>query len=386
MRIDLLRTYGLFRVVLAIVLIEGFGETDSVCRSAEQLPDKTAVVNAVREYLSSIQSIHLKYQSTHLLKEKIGELAVGMEIGPDLWEWAEQGRQRLLRFEPNTAIRQVSPMFVSHNGGEAYFLEYDPNEIDRVRFVRRTPEIIIGYSKPVASFMSGLGVPNYDGTLCDLLSTDLAIIVKHEEVFASRCLLVSIPSVIGMGGYRVAIDVWLDIDREYLPRRFVAKITDESPKILPIARTPFIVESPECQRVSDPLLGRMRWFPRTVTSSHSLESARINIDAVIVNERLPKSLFQPPLPTGTVIIDGEDRPFVSGKVSVVGGSTAMTALVDQRLQEAVQLSKPDAKQPTASDNLVNANASNEWNWRLYLSVASLLVLTVVGTRHLWFRG
>lgn len=390
MRIDSLRLQGLFRVALAFVLIEGLSMPASLCRAEEKLPDKAAVISAVREYLSSIQSLHVHFnvwQKGVVVAKHMG-VSADTEVGPYSLEWAEQGKQKLMRTKVEPGAIGWSPThktFDSHDGKLAYQVDYDSTNGGKVRSVRRMEEHPNDFtSKTNLNEMCAMSVPSRKGTLCDLLSLESAKIVGTDVLFSARCLHVSVPEAGPPGELKVAIDVWLDLEHDFLPRRFVTKTTNTAPGVAPQFRNDGgTLEAPKLQSVRDELLNRQRWFPQVVTGQGKFHASRLIVDSVVLNRGLPTSLFQPAMPIGTVIIEGLDKPFVPQKITIVGGGNAATALVDQRLRDAAQLPAP---RPAVPNGYVDANASQASNWRWYLSVVCVLVLAGVGVRTWWFRA
>ena len=185
--------------------------------------------------------------------------------------------------------------FKSYDGEFAYQVSYEPEDASTIRHIRRMKEhrgdIL---SRAVPSEMCGLRVPTRKGTLADLLSVESAIIVGEEELFTSRCLHVRVPSTGAPGAVQTVIDVWLDLEHEYLPRRFVATTSNVSPGVAPQNQSyEYLVEAPELMTVRDELLGRVRWFPRIVLGSSKYGAIRVVVESAAFNRRLPKSLFQP---------------------------------------------------------------------------------------------
>lgn len=377
-------------VVAAFVVVADFGSSAWICQAEEALPDKPAVISAVREYVSSIQSIHVRFNfwQKGVINGRRMNVSPETEVGPLSIEWAEQGLQKLLRTEVQSAgARGMPTVFDSYDGQAAYQVTYEPADATRIRHVRRLPEHRIDFLQALPGEMCGLRVPTLKGTLVDVLSRDSTKIISEEEIFSTRCLHVSVPDAGTPGeSQQVAIDVWLDLDHEFLPRRFVAMIVNNSPGVAPQNRKyEARCEAPELMSVRDELLNRTRWFPRVIASTSKFATIRATIDSAVFNRSLPKSLFQPPMPEGTLIIDGEDKPFVSRKTSIVGGSNAATALVDQRLRDAAKLPSPLATRANASNGYVDANATHVWNWGFVVSGICVLVLAIVCVRHLWFR-
>lgn len=374
-------------------LVDGCGWPVFSCRAEEKLPEKAAVISAVREYVSSIQSIQVHFslwQKGVLVAKHMG-VSEETEVGPLSLEWAEQGRQKLLRTNVERGAIGWQPThktFDSCDGQLAYQVTYDSQDGGKVESVRRMAAHPNDFtSKTNLPEFCALRVPLMKGTLCDLLSLDSAKIVGMDVLFSSRCLHVSVPAVSLASEMEEAVDVWLDMDHDFLPRRFVTRTTNNAPGIARKFRNMEATsEAPELQDVRDELLDRLRWFPRVVTGQGQYGATRLIVDSVVLNRRLPTSLFQPVMPVGTVIIDGIDKMYVPAKVSVVGGSNAATALVDQRLRDAANLAVPQATRPAAPHGYVDANASRDWNWRVTVSVVCLLVLAGVGVRSWWFRA
>lgn len=377
--------------MLAVAVFCSVSFLASDCRAQQRLPDKSAVISAVRENVSSIQSIHAQFNFWQQGKMTAKSLSISpdTEVGPVLMEWAEQGQQKLMRMSGAASKPQGMPTtFNSHDGEFAYQVSYEPEDASRIRHIRRMKEhrgdIL---SRAVPSEMCGLRVPTRKGTLADLLAQESAIIAGEEELFTSRCLHVRVPDAGAPGAAQTVIDVWLDLEHEYLPRRFTATISNDSPGVAPQNRRyEYLVEAPELMSVRDELLGRMRWFPRIILGSSKYGGIRVVVESAALNRKLPKSLFQPLMPTGTVIIEGEDKPFVAPITSVVGGNGAATALVDQRLREAKSLSAPPAALTKSPNGYVNANAALGWNWGMILGAVCVCVLAIVCVRNLWFRN
>ncbi len=379
-------------IMLAVAVFCSVSLLASYCRAQQRLPDKSTVISAVRENVSSIQSIHAQFnfwQQGKLIAKSLG-VSPDTEVGPVLTEWAEQGRQKLMRTSGAASEpRGMRTTFDSYDGEFAYQVSYEPEDASKIRHIRRMAEHRFDIlTRAVPSEMCGLRVPTQKGTLADLLSLESATIVGEEELFSSRCLHVRVPDVGTPGAVQqTAIDVWLDLEHEYLPRRFTAAIRNDSPRVAPQnQRYEYLVEAPELMSVRDELLGRMRWFPRIVLGSSKFGKTRAVVESAALNRKLPKSLFQPLMPVGTVIIEGEDKPFVAPVTSIVGGNGAANALIEQRLREAKNLPAPPAVPTNSPAGYVDANAAVGWDWRMLVGAVCVCVLAIVCVRNLWFRS
>lgn len=345
------------------------------CQAAETLPDLDTVRNQVREYHSSIQSIHVRFNHWNNFdpQRKSGD---GPDYGPQKMEWAEQGTQKLLFVDALIDDRHPGyKIHVSHDSDSAYYVDFDPHDLNlkTVRTIFKAARINDVYDQipTLPAHFCGLRVPMHYGSLLDLLSLESAVLVGREDVDGASCLHAKVSDVKDAAGLSTGWNIWLDEAKEYLPRRMSFKYADDAwPKNSKFKNSDWLYEVRQYVQVEDGLLNRLRWFPSVMVHSSSLLTWRLETETVEINGKIPKAKFQPEMPVGTLVVEGEQIPHMPPPKSyVVGGGNAVAKLVDKQLDAATNLKIPGP--------LVDASRATGWNWTVILGV--VCSLSLVGT-------
>ena len=348
-----------------------FGETSIVLADALP-PTKDAVRRHVHEYLSSIQSIHVKYQ--HWTTVWPDEKKHDGECGPQLIEWAEQGDMKLLKqgsFPEPGLPSMVS--FMSFDGRHGFQVIYRPESANEIQSIHRTPQVNEFYqaSKSFSpAVFSGQRCPNLSGSMLDFIDSPGTSVVGSEMIDGAVCVHLNSLDSRGESGIGLAVDVWLDVDMDWLPRRVIMKILESNSGIAKRFRgTERRYEISEFAEVTDALVGTSRKFPQVMRHIAPDGSMRLIVTDAHINSRLPESLFRPEMPKGTLVYDGDQAPYTPVKSFVVGGKDAVTQLIDKRIHSAVQLPVPNG--PPFVDARIRDSVN--WGWLLVIGSGILLV-------------
>jgi hypothetical protein len=278
----------------------------------------------LREYLTSVTSIEVKYSGWHAPQKgsPSQDPWKGRSWGPQHFEWAEQGRQKLMKAGPIPLddFPQVQ-FFGTHDGRTAYYVDYEPGNISKIRMIIKTPDINPAYYDfPCPAIFMGLRIPQSEQSFLALLERSGPKVEGRESVTGIPCWKVDLGRYKSNAGFEHSCTAWLDSDCGYLPRRVVVKLIDDSPKLVPSAKgDERAFEVIKFSRVRDHLLGTERWFPTEMRFESRYETGRFVVDEVEINKPIPLERFQPRPQVGTEIIEGPMIPFEPARSYIVGG-------------------------------------------------------------------
>lgn len=305
------------------------------------------VRTAIREHVSSITSISMKYKVYY--KHPKGARhpsGAGVESwGPRQCEWAEQGAQKLLKSGPIPIEGgQGSGGWMCHDGQAGFQVVVDQNDPSKVLRIMKTPLISPFYYLhfPSPPEFSALRLPHSDEQLVDLLSRSEAKAVGIEIIGGEPCWRVRVGTLRGRDNYLMELTVTFDPAHGYLPRHLSVRPSKNDERYDEMLKGGFKMdfEVLAFQRIWDPLLGRERWFPREGRRYNSEAEYRFVIDEILINAPIPAERFQAPLQFGTEVTEGPPKPGESAVQYVIGGARAVDALIANRVEESRRLNYP----------------------------------------------
>jgi hypothetical protein len=311
------------QIVLSFLVISALCSAPAPLRAADEEMTLARLRVLVRTELTSIASISCRYRMKHSKED--GD-------DPKNWpvhEWAEQGSRKLCRmlpWQPPHLKGGWLQQWMSYDGQVGYLVIFriDTDEIDTIQKFDRIPD---GYGvHAVPAVYIGRSVYNSNESLLDLLARPDAKLQRKHMFNGHECYLVDLGPYDRLGQRLNYLRVWIDPAVGYLPRhissipvRFMdAKSDDERRQFqLVEGEDLWLLDVDDFVEVDDPVMGRRRWFPRTL--KHSGKVAAV-VDSVSINHSLSNESFVPQATTGVRIVHNPRS--AQERTEIVGATAA----------------------------------------------------------------
>lgn len=351
----------MFCIVLAL---PGVSRADSLDR----------ITRSLTEQYTSIQTLEVKFRVVSPVASDSPITQEGLDRAAR-WEWVISDSKCLIsqearQYTNSTQFDRIWRSFDGTKGYDVLFWQTDPTRADTIEVTSSISPRYKNEAWPATFY--GLSLSGRESVL-DWLKQRTPTTVHDfgaENIGDHVCRKVEFDNV-ELGGKKELnlATVWFDQDADWLPRRVEVlpkrwkELTRQmAAGTIPKNPPPAVTIEPgeaylqqevaEFMKVSDPLLGRPRWFPARTAPLGSVSSApdkprmstMILFDSVTVNSPIDDSRFVPASSPGTMIRDNT----VGGipQVTVVGGQEGTATRI-----KMAKLQSPDAH-PKAENSQV----------------------------------
>lgn len=296
------------------------------------------------------------------------------ELSPWYDAFSDSYQRRLFMYDG----RQFFQFYFNGENAEDAGVHWIVNEVQ----VRDKLEVNDFVEHSVPARMLGIHVRGTQLTLLELLQRPTVTYVGDELVDGQSCHRIDFGQYEGFTDYHYRLVVWFDSQRDYLPRKLEATPVFDQKQNLRLATAITFRESVrEFFEVDDPVLGRRRWFPRTVLQGAAMI---YEMDEVRVNLQIPATFFQPTLPPGTQV------RYLDQRVPLPGTNRTNIRTVRSGGAEGAEIAKKSAeenaiRQRDAQLEKNRIEALSRGNQRL-LVAAGVTVLIAVAAVLVWKRS
>jgi len=325
----------------------------AVTAQADDAKTLQTIRTAVRENFSSINSLECEwyYQDTVANRDFV------------TWEWAFQGEKFLLLHELGHDIGNPegieSREWISFNGAKGYYIDYDPDDLSKVRSILRSswpPQQYRNSATPLR--LLGWQVIGTDETFLALL--DKARLLGKEEIEGHDCWKIEATTQ-----KNNRLTAWIDPAVGYWHRRLAITFRDYVSDNI----------ATEFGQFDDLALGGKRWFPIRFRHRRGGKAETV-LANIRINPTISDTRFTPDIPDGTYITD---EPATPNQVSSYSGrgNAGFEAYKKNVAEEAARLR-------AMGGPMADASCEGWWTWPTVLFLASAIVLIVGG--GIWFRA
>lgn len=343
-------------------------------------PDIDTIRAALRLRQQSIRSLDVTY--TLVRSPDAAASAV-----PQRFRWLQQGTQKLL--SSDTWIDPTSKLhdrcWYSFDGRHAYSVFFAPQATEHTMQINKTHVIDRSYTvNATLAKALGYAIHYCPNSLVELLTQQNAVFHGTEEDGGSPLCHVSVPRFAVWDGMASRLEVWLDPNRDYWPRKLVIEWLGTEANPQPTGMQ-WVYTLDDFQKHSDSDDSSITyWFPMSVTEGRSY---KVNVQNVVINKVHPAEAFRPVLNVGVRVVDETElrnlevspvQYLMVPLVQFVGGSKGEEEYqrVANLSRKAVGLEKPTSPLGKASD----ASASRRFPFGMtFLSVAM-----ITGAIAIWF--